>query len=268
MSSCRIFTIPLTPVGQLALLKILSFHNGIPSSEAASPSGKIFHTNAIRCLLSPCPLDNYPQLRRQYGELEWDLLENVVIPFISQSSTLRPKVAAEQCDLTCLPTGSPSLHDGGVLIRVFEEVGGILSLYTRFKDAPLPDRQKELPAYLAGHITDMMIAIDTFDPLHISSLGPSTFSCVENLLFLTRLLLYKLDWERIGYLLEKLITRKDISESMWEDYIKHLHRWISDEEFEVGWEEERRANVTPNYITDIHDLLPIKTASPECTNED
>ncbi|KAK0478894.1 hypothetical protein IW261DRAFT_193245 [Armillaria novae-zelandiae] len=128
------------------------------------------------------------------GELEWDLLENAVMPFLSQSSTLCPKIALAQRDLTCLQTGFPSLNGSRVLIRVFEEVGGILSLYIKFKDASLPGRQKYLPAYLTGHVRDMMIVIDTFASLHISGLGSSAFSFVENLTFLTRLLLYKLDW--------------------------------------------------------------------------
>ncbi|KAK0462982.1 uncharacterized protein EV420DRAFT_1745537 [Desarmillaria tabescens] len=264
LSSSRTYPIPLTAVGQMALLKIL--HDGIPSLiETASSPTRTFYTNAIRCLMSPRPPDDHPKLHRQYWELEWDLLEDVVAPLLAQCPTLRPEAA--QCDDTCIHTSLDPLNDDGVLIRVSEEAGGILSLYTRFRDAPtLPGKQKELPTYLAGHITNRMITTDIFDPLHISGSASSTSSFAETLSFLTRLLLYKIDWECIANLLEKLSTREDISGPMWESYIINMDHWASDEAFTMEWSEDHA--IVKQRITLIHGLLPIEKALSGCGTEE
>ncbi|KAK0493991.1 hypothetical protein EDD18DRAFT_1355944 [Armillaria luteobubalina] len=201
ISSSRIFPTTLSAKGQLALLHILTFHDIIPSIKQA----EIFYTNMMRCLLSPTLLDNTPfSLKQKYWESEWCLLEELVAPFL-------------------LP------DDIRILLQMFIKEGGLPVVYTQFANAHCPGLPRLVPARFASQITNGMVNINTFGPLHL--VGSSTNRLfVNSLLKLTRLLLHVMDWHTIICLLERLHCT-DISESMWEEYFTQLCQWTIDNDF-------------------------------------
>lgn len=227
ISSSRIFPTTLSAKGRLALLHILTFHDGIPSFKPA----EIFYTNAIRCLLSSASLDDSPfSLKQEYWKLEWRLLEELVAPFL-------------------LP------DDIRILLRVFIKEGGLPALYTRFANSHRPGLPRQVPARFASQIANGMVDIDTFSPLHLA--GSSTdLSFVDSLSKLTRLLLHVMDWHTITRLLERL-HRTDISESMWEEYFTQLCRWTTDNDFRYGGTFWHCVYVVAR-VRRIHAMLPIQ----------
>ncbi|SJL10847.1 uncharacterized protein ARMOST_14241 [Armillaria ostoyae] len=230
ISSSRIFPTTLSAKGRLALLHILTFHDGIPLFKQA----EIFYTNAIRCLLSPASLDDSPfSLKQEYWELEWRLLEELVAPFLFPD-------------------------DIRILLRVFIKEGGLPALYTRFANAHRPGLPRQVPARFASQITNGMVDIDAFSPLHLA--GSSTnLSFVDSLSKLTRLLLHVMDWHSITRLLERL-HRTDISESMWEEYFTQLCQWTTDNNFRYGGEFWHCVYVVAR-VRRIHAMLPIQPNS-------
>ncbi len=234
ISSSRIFPRTSSTRGRMALLQVLVFHDGISTSaEGTLPSAEVFYGNAIHCLLSPCSLDDCsPDLRVEYWELEWRLLRTVVAPFLA-------------------------LSDDEFVLRIFEEEGGLLALYTRFRDTPScgPGKSREIPNGLARHLVNNMISMDAFDPLHFP--GPSTSpSFVDNLLLLTRILLYHMPWLRFTQLLKKLTAREDIPKFMWEEYLTELCAWTFHEEFRHQWDSRNRLYAV-DYIYQIPAFLPV-----------
>ncbi len=257
----RTFARDLALKPRIALLIILSFHDGIPNFEPTTfLSAKHFYTNAIRCLLSPCSLEDCDTpLRLQYWELEWSLMEMVLEPLLllhpaSLSRTL-PHAASYR------PTYIYLSDDNGVMFRIFNEEGGLPALYTRFRAAHSQrdsDRPKALATYLALLVTYRMIDLDTFDPLHLSdSKSPNKSSFVESLSLLTRMLLYDKNSRSLTLLLQKLDHQNSVSELMWEEYITNLCQWTSDEEFWSEWSSWRRVYAV-EYIRGIPDLLSVE----------
>ncbi len=209
---------------------------------------EIFFTNAIRCFLSSYSYRSRPNhstprdktVRPKGYEPSWPqhlelkVIERIVGPFFNQGYI----ADRGHTQVKFLRFFGPyfELKDRGILLKIFEEEGGLQALDRKFgamiEQSATP---KELaPTTGFAHlVANQMIETNTFDSLHLPDPAKKS-PFTDNLSVLIRLLLYNSSGLlTIGRLL-KTLYQSDMPQSTWKEFVEQLRQWMADKREELG----------------------------------